>query len=225
MIVTREDDRAATKLIAYFVSNGPTPHAGELRSFLSARLPEYAIPSVFVQLAALPLSANGKVNRLSLPDPGQSRPRLSSDYVAPRTPEEERLAVIWREVLRLERVGVNDNFFELGGHSLLAAQVVARVRAEFKIEIALRVLFESPTVALMVNHFGTPGATEADLLFRTIDPAARAGNAPLSFTQQQFWLLDQAEPEHGRHGPQLADGQRRHVLVGLYEPADVLHRR
>ena len=198
VVVTRADDRAGTRLIAYFVANGSpdlSPHAGELRSFLSARLPEYSIPSVFVQMDALPLSANGKVNRLSLPDPEEARPNLSSDYVAPRTPAEERLAAIWCEVLRVGRVGVHDNFFELGGHSLLAAQVVARVRVEFRIETSLRVLFESPTIALMVSGFGTVAASDEDLLFGTIDPAARNGNAPLSFTQQQFWLLDQAEPE------------------------------
>jgi amino acid adenylation domain-containing protein len=198
VVITRADDRAGTRLIAYFVSSGPAdsgPNAGELRSFLSDRLPEYAIPSAFVRMDALPLSANGKLNRLALPDPEEARQNLSSDHIAPRTPVEERLTAIWSEVLRVESVGVNDNFFELGGHSLLAAQIVARIRAEFKIEIALRVLFESPTVAQMAGHFGAMVSSNDDLLFRTIDPCPRNGNAPLSFTQQQFWLLDQAEPE------------------------------
>ena len=197
-VVTRQDDRAGTRLIAYFVSNGAPDfslNTGELRSFLSARLPEYAIPSVFVQMEALPLSANGKVNRLSLPEPAGARPYLSSEYLPPRTTSEQELAGIWSEVLGLERVGVNDNFFELGGHSLLAAQVVARVRAELKIEVSLRVLFESPTVALMVGSLETIGASEDDLLIPTIDPGTRSGKVPLSFTQQQFWLLDQAEPD------------------------------
>src|SRR5258708_1358710 len=188
VVIPHLDQRAGKRLIAYFVAGDPSPHAGDLRDFLSTRLPEYAIPSVFVQMDALPLSANGKVNRLRLPDPEAGRPKLSSDYVAPRTPAEERLAAIWSEVLRLERVGVNDNFFEAGGHSLLAAQVVARVRAEFMIEISLRVLFESPTVALMVGSLETIGASEDDLLIPTIDPGARSGNVPLSFSQQQFWL-------------------------------------
>src|SRR5258706_771150 len=97
-VVTRQEDRAGTRLIAYFVSNGSrgsSLHTGELRSFLSARLPEHAIPSVFVQMDTLPLSANGKVNRLSLPEPEAARPHLSSDFVAPRTSDEERLAAIW----------------------------------------------------------------------------------------------------------------------------------
>ena len=146
---------------------------------------------MFVRMDALPLSANGKVNRLALPEPESARPNLSSDFVAPRTPEEDRLAAIWCEVLRLERIGINDNFFELGGHSLLAAQVVARVRAELKIETSVRWLFESPTIALMVRGLETVG----DARVQTIDPTARNGSAPLSFTQQQFWLLAQAEPD------------------------------
>jgi amino acid adenylation domain-containing protein len=197
VVITRPHDRAGTRLIAYFVSNGPAdsaPKAGELRSFLSDRLPDYAIPSVFVRMDALPLSANGKVNRLALPDPETARPNLSSDYVPPHTPAEERLAAIWSEVLRVDSVGMNDNFFELGGHSLLAAQIVARVRAEFKFEIALRVLFESPTIAQMAGHFAATVSSNDDSQVRTIDPCTRNGAAPLSFTQQQFWLLDQAEP-------------------------------
>ncbi|MDX6577743.1 MAG: hypothetical protein QOE96_3696 [Blastocatellia bacterium] len=197
IVITRPDDRAGTRLLAYFVSNGPAdavPNAGELRSFLIDHLPDYAIPSVFVRMDALPLSANGKVNRLALPDPEKARPNLSSDYVPPHTSAEERLAEIWSEVLRVDGVGVDDNFLELGGHSLLAAQIVARVRAEFKIEIALRVLFESPTVAQMAGRFGAMVSSDDDSLFRTIDPRRQEGNAPLSFTQQQFWLLDQTEP-------------------------------
>jgi amino acid adenylation domain-containing protein len=197
-VVTRQDDRAGTRLIAYFVSSGLPDcslNTAELRSFLSARLPEHAIPSVFVQMEALPLSANGKINRLSLPEPEAARPHLSSAFVAPRTAAEQKLAAIWSEVLRLERVGVDDDFLELGGHSLLAAQVVARVRAEFKIEISLRVLFESPTVALMVASLETIGASDEDFLIPTIDPRPDGGSVPLSLTQQQFWLLDQAEPD------------------------------
>jgi len=193
VVITHEDDLAGTRLIAYFVANGSSPHAGELRSFLAGRLPVYAIPSVLVQMDALPLSANGKINRLSLPDPSEVRPNLSSVYVAPGTSDEERLAAIWSEVLQLERVGINDNFFELGGHSLLAARIVAQVRNEFKIELSLRVLFESPTIALMVNHLESP--SEDDLRGGTIDRHERNEKAPLSFTQQQFWLLDQTEPE------------------------------
>ena len=189
VVVARGESNEEKRLVAYFVTSGAAPTVGELRDFLSAQLPEYAVPSAFMQLAALPLSANGKVNRLALPDVKGGRPQLSADFVAPRNEIEGRLATIWSEVLRLPRIGVNDNFFELGGHSLLAAQIVSRVRREFGIEIPLRAMFESPTVAQLAHGLLTPGAQHVD---RSIKPAERNGRAPLSFSQQQFWLLDQA---------------------------------
>jgi acyl carrier protein len=116
----------------------------DLKASLSKRLPQYMIPSVFLQLDALPLTANGKINRRALPVPEQGRAEV--EYVAPRTPLEEQLARIWAEVLGLERVGVLDNFFDLGGHSLKATQIVSRVRQVFGVIIPLRNLFEDPTI-------------------------------------------------------------------------------
>jgi acyl carrier protein len=104
-------------------------------------------PSAFVFLDALPLTPNGKVDRKALPAPDGGRPDLEEAFVAPRTPVEEMLVEIWGEVLGVERVGIHDDFFELGGHSLLATQVISRVRSAFEVEIPLRSLFESPTVA------------------------------------------------------------------------------
>src|SRR5262249_54404154 len=145
----REDGRGVKRLVAYVVlSDGlPTPSATDLRSFLGAKLPEYMVPGTFVPLAALPLSPNGKVDRNALPAPDSGRPELAAAYVAPATPTEVRLAPIWADVLRVERVGARDNFFELGGHSLVATLVLARVRAEFGIELPLRKLFEAPVLA------------------------------------------------------------------------------
>jgi acyl carrier protein len=105
------------------------------------------IPAVVMQLEKLPLTPQGKVDRRALPAPDSTRRDLEKVYCAPRNPTEERLAGIWAEVLRVERVGVEDNFFELGGHSLLATQVVSRMREGFSIELPLRRLFERPTVA------------------------------------------------------------------------------
>ena len=108
------------------------------------------IPAAIVVLESLPLSANGKVDRKALPAP-ERRPDVGV-YVAPRTPVEQALAAIWREVLRLEQVGTEDNFFELGGHSLLATRVVVRVRAVFEVELALRELFEAPTLQSLAEQ-------------------------------------------------------------------------
>jgi hypothetical protein len=118
-----------------------------LRRFLDQKLPHYMVPSAFVILDALPLTPNGKVDRRALPAPDQARPDLEEPFVAPRTPVEEVLAGIWADVLGLEHVGVHDNFFDLGGHSLLATQVMSRVRDAFQMEVRVRCLFDTPTVA------------------------------------------------------------------------------
>jgi acyl carrier protein len=120
-----------------------------LRRELGERLPEHMVPSVFVVLDALPLNANGKVDRQSLPAPSGARPELDTEFVAPRTPVEAELARIWAEVLQLDAVGVDDHFLELGGHSLLATHVVSRVIHRFAVDVPLRALFEAPTVAAM----------------------------------------------------------------------------
>ncbi|MEP6703341.1 MAG: amino acid adenylation domain-containing protein [Acidobacteriota bacterium] len=119
----------------------------DLRRVLTEKLPEHMMPFAFVLLDALPLTANGKLDRRALPPPGQSRPELETNYLAPRTPAEEMLAAIWVEVLKLKQMGVDDDFFQLGGHSLLATQVISRVRERFRIELPLRYLFDFPTVA------------------------------------------------------------------------------
>jgi amino acid adenylation domain-containing protein len=116
-----------------------------LREAARARLPEYMVPSAFVVLEALPVTANGKVDRGALPAP--DTPGSRGTYVAPRTPAEERMAAIWAEVLGLERVGAEDHFFDLGGHSLLATRVVSRMRSALQVELPVRALFEAPTVA------------------------------------------------------------------------------
>ncbi len=125
--------------------------SGELRQFLRARLPDYMLPSAFVLLDALPLSPSGKLDRRALPAPSGLRPQLGQALVAPRTPAEAQIAEIWRELLRIEQVGVHDDFFELGGHSLLLTQLASRIRKGFLIDVPLHVLFDAPTVAAMAT--------------------------------------------------------------------------
>jgi acyl carrier protein len=118
-----------------------------LRAFVQTQLPDYMVPATFMLLDSLPLTPSGKVNRRALPAPDSARPRLENEYVAPRTEVEEFLAATWSELLGIKQIGIYDNFFtELGGHSLLATQLVSRIRQRFKIEFALRHLFESPTI-------------------------------------------------------------------------------
>jgi acyl-CoA synthetase (AMP-forming)/AMP-acid ligase II/acyl carrier protein len=121
--------------------------AGQLRAFLKEKLPEHMIPAAFLMLDALPLMPNGKVNRRALTVAEGLQPALENEYLAPRTATEERLASIWAELFKIERVGVNDNFLDLGGHSLLAFQLVSRLRDVFQLELPLGSVFESPTIA------------------------------------------------------------------------------
>jgi hypothetical protein len=121
------------------------------------------VPSAFVMLDALPLNANGKVDRKALPAPDQARPELDAAFVEPRTATEKVLAGIWSQVLCCDRVGVHDNFFELGGHSLLATQLMSRVREIFQMDLPLRYIFETPTVARLAEKM-RQDAAEPDML-------------------------------------------------------------
>ncbi|MEV1173957.1 amino acid adenylation domain-containing protein, partial [Nonomuraea sp. NPDC049784] len=203
LVVAREDggDR---RLVGYVVPADLTegaPSTGELRAFLRTTLPDYLVPSAFVELTTFPLNANGKIDRAVLPAPDNSRPDLSEEFVAPRSATEEILAGVWAEVLGLERVGVTDSFFDLGGHSLIATQVTSRVRAAFGVEIALATLFDHPTVAGLaeVIDVAAPGH-----LAPPIVPVGRDKPLPLSFAQQRLWFLDQLEPGSAEYNVPLA---------------------
>jgi amino acid adenylation domain-containing protein len=172
-----EEDGAEKRLIAYIVysENGPTIQ--ELRKDLQERLPEYMIPSAFVMLDELPLTATGKVDRKALRRSGSIAPEaVDRLYVAPQTPDEEVVATIWSEVLRVKLVGKTDNFFELGGHSLLATQVISRLRSEFGVEVPLRRIFEAPTVAelaLRINEARNEQQSQSGNRVQTIPRRSR----------------------------------------------------
>jgi acyl-CoA synthetase (AMP-forming)/AMP-acid ligase II/acyl carrier protein len=143
------------RLVGYLVPrNGASPSASELRDFLSARLPEYMVPSAFVRLEALPLNANGKLDREALPEPSPQNQPAAGEFRAPESPVEMRIAHILADLLNVDRIGVDDNFFLLGGHSLLGAQLILRIRERFGVELTLRHLFEAQTLgklALLVE--------------------------------------------------------------------------
>ena len=157
VVLAREDSPGDRRLVSYAVAApGSTPSASDLRTFLLQRLPEYMVPSIFVSLESLPLTANGKLDRKALPAPDQTRPDLSETIAPPRTPIEEILASIWAEVLKLDEVGIHDNFFHLGGHSLLAIQVISRMRNNFRMDLPVRTLFEAPTIAQLAARLEHP---------------------------------------------------------------------
>lgn len=172
--IVREDEPGCKRLVGYVVC-GPegAPSTSELRNFLRRTLPEYMVPAVFVVLDKMPLSPNGKVDRRALPIPEQVRPELEEAFVAPRNSMEEVVARAWGEVLGLEQVGVHDNFFELGGHSLLATQVISRLQQAFLVELPLRSLFESPTVAGLAGSIEKAKSSGAQLQVPAILPVSR----------------------------------------------------
>ena len=196
-VVVREDTPGDKTLVAYLVpktKNEAKATSSEIRRFLQQKLPEYMIPSVFVTLDAMKHTSSGKVDRKALPAPDRLRPELGKGYVAPRTAVEESLAAIWADVLGLERVGVHDSFFELGGHSLKATQVISQVRRIFQVDLPLRRLFESPTIAGLAEH--VQSALGMDLLAHApvLAQVAREGSLPLSFAQERLWFLDRWNP-------------------------------
>ncbi|WP_216840681.1 non-ribosomal peptide synthetase, partial [Dyella sp. S184] len=193
VVLAREDSVGDQRLVAYLVAHAGqgVPEASQLRTILLQTLPEYMVPSYFVELDQLPLTANGKVDRKALPAPDMAPSEAA--YVAPRTPTEQIMASLWMELLKLDRVGIHDDFFALGGHSLLATQLVSRLRrSELQVELPLRALFEAPTIAaLMLKIAGAEAATHAATA--RIVPVNRHGRLPLSFAQSRLWFLDQLE--------------------------------
>lgn len=148
VVVARGAACEEKRLAAYVVmSNGATPEAADLRAFLQTELPDYMVPSVFVKLATMPLTANGKVDRVALPEPNAQNTLRDEEFIRPRTPIEQRLATTLCSLLSLSEVSVNDNFFLLGGHSLLGTQLIVKIRSTFGVDLALRTLFDAPTIA------------------------------------------------------------------------------
>jgi amino acid adenylation domain-containing protein len=164
-VIADEDSTQPKRLVAYVVpadAASPSPSPRELRAFLAESLPDYMVPAAFVILPALPLTANGKLDRTALPAP-DLREDLERAFAPAATDTEQRVAEIWAQVLGLERVGVDDNFFALGGHSLLAGDLVARCSRALGVSLPVRVLFGGPTVrqlAQAVEEARGTGTTE-----------------------------------------------------------------
>ena len=185
-VIAREDGPGGKRLVGYVVAAGAAvPDASVLRAHLGQSLPEHMVPSAFVVLDRLPLTPNGKLDRRALPAPEQP---VGAVRRVPRTPQEEILCALFAEVLGLERVGIDDNFFALGGHSLLATRLISRIRSTLDVELAIRSLFEAPTVEALVQRLGDAQAARPAL--RAL---ARPAEIPLSYAQRRLWFLDRLE--------------------------------
>ncbi|ASS75247.1 hypothetical protein CIG75_09800 [Tumebacillus algifaecis] len=195
VVVAHEDETGDRRLIAYVVlAEGAEGEQVDLRQFMQAELPDYMVPSAFVEMSAIPLTANGKIDRRALPVPDLNLRLEDADYIAPRTSTEQTLADIFAEVLRLDKVGIEEDFFGLGGHSLLATQAISRISAAFAIKVPLRSLFECPTVASLAQKVQQLQAESRSSLDTPITRASRTQDLPLSFAQERMWLLDQLMP-------------------------------
>jgi amino acid adenylation domain-containing protein len=197
VVVVREDASGDKRLCAYIVPSGEAPAAKDLRAFAKDRLPEYMVPPAYVMLAALPLTASGKIDRRALPAP-EATAAPERAYTAPRGPVEEAIASIFAEVLKVStaEVGAHDSFFELGGHSLLATQAISRIRAALGADLPLRALFEAPTPAELAARVGDALGAKAAAEVPPIVPVPRSGDGtvPLSFGQERLWFLAQLDP-------------------------------
>ncbi len=181
-----EDGEAAA-----WAAAGEPLSADELRAFLRTRLPEHMVPAALVILDELPLNRRGKLDRAALPAPEAAAPETAGE--PPRTPVEEVLAALFRDLLGAVAVGREDSFFDLGGHSLLATQLMSRVRAAVGVELPLRALFEAPSVAALGERVER-GLREGGPPPPPLAPAPRDRPLPLSFGQQRLWFLHRMEP-------------------------------
>ena len=184
VVIAREDRPGDKRLVGYVTGTG-TVDPAEMRAALAERLPAYMVPAAVVVVDTLPLTVNGKLDTRALPAPEY---REVDRYRAPAGAVEEILAGIYAQVLGLERVGVDDSFFDLGGDSLSAMRVIAAINTGLDAGLAVRTLFEAPTVAQLAPRIGGDGGRRAPLV-----AGARPAVVPLSFAQRRLWFLDRFE--------------------------------
>ena len=188
VVLAKGDSGDNNRLIGYVVPQG-TFDKQAMQNYLGTKLPEYMVPSLWVELESMPLTANGKIDKKALPDPELTD--MVKEYVAPRNATEAKLAEIWQELLEVERIGINDDFFELGGHSLLGIRVVSSIRTGFGLELPINDLFDYPTIALLAGRLAD--GPSLDLLPPLVKISPRPQNIPLSFSQERLWFLDRLD--------------------------------
>ncbi|ASZ12188.1 hypothetical protein CK934_15080 [Chitinophaga sp. MD30] len=186
---------AQHRLVAYVV--GKDIEAVKLLDYLRGRLPEYMHPSLVIPLDALPLTANGKIDKRALPDPMSHLDR-TADYIAPRTLMECSLARIWSTMLGVERIGLSDNFFVLGGHSLLVTRLVSAIRKELSLEVSVKDIFIYPTISALSGHLE---AGQLSSLLPAISAHPARDRVPLSFAQERLWFIDRLQGSIPYHMP------------------------
>ncbi|MBF5002257.1 amino acid adenylation domain-containing protein, partial [Nocardia sp. BSTN01] len=195
-VVLVVDTATGQQLVAYVVpAPGYSIDGADLTRFVAEKLPSYMVPAAIMVLDAFPLNTSGKLDRKALPEPVFSAD--ATGYRAPRTQAEEIVAGVFADVLSQPRVGVDDNFFDLGGNSLVATQVVARISAAFGVQLGVRALFETPTVAGIAARADAAAEHGGDGDFAARPPLVaqhRPDRVPLSLAQQRMWFINQFDP-------------------------------
>ena len=217
-VVDRTPRTGNGKFLVGYVHTSTGSLPTDLRAHLSAALPDVMVPSVLVPLDSFPLMPNGKLDRSALPEP-----RLGGgSYRAPRSAVEAVLCDLFAEVLGAERVGIDDDFFLLGGHSLLATRLANQIHARLDADIAIRQVFQTPTVAGLSRHV-SPGSSSRPALRRATQRPARA---PLSYAQRRLWFIDTFDGPSAtyNHGPVLRLRGRLDVAALTEALSDVVRR-
>ncbi len=164
IVVVHKNKQGDQRLVAYILSKHDEQASAEhLKQTATESLPGYMVPGIFINIESLPLTANGKIDRGALPKPDTLQPGLGTDFVAPETEIERKIAAVWREVLEVEKVGIHDNFFDLGGHSLLLVQIHSRLNEVLNQDMSIVDLFKYPTVGAMTKYFSQSSGDEQDL--------------------------------------------------------------
>jgi amino acid adenylation domain-containing protein len=193
-------DGADKKLVAYTVPRQrPGPASSEIAAWLRHRLPEVMVPSVFVSMSDLPLTPNDKLDRRALPPPDAIPVSCPSRIAPARNADEEMILEIWSSILRVP-CGIHDSFFDLGGHSISAMQILTRIQDAFGVDLTVQSLFEAPTVAEFARQVARGQRSESVPL---IPRQNHEQQVPLSFSQQQFWILDQIDPGNPFYNEQV----------------------
>jgi acyl carrier protein len=188
VVIAKENGSGEKELVAYITSK-TEQNTSDLRTWLKERLPSYMLPAHFVQLEALPLTASGKIDKRSLPDPQGLRLSSGMEYAAPRNETEEKLVKIWEEVLQRKNIGVHDDFFALGGHSLKAVRLSNEYQKEFSVKLALKDLFANTSIAA---HAALIAASKKEA-FVQIEKVAPQESYAISDAQRRLWVLSQFE--------------------------------
>jgi len=189
VVISKEDNRGSRYLCGYIVSDRELP-VSELRAHISGELPDYMVPSYFIQLEKMPLNQNGKIDKKALPEPGGDI-NTGTEYAAPRNEAEEKLQKICEEILGVDRIGINDNFFELGGHSLKATILMSRIHKELCADIPLKEIFENPTISTMSEYIAKSAEKEGI----AIEPAGKREYYPVSGSQKRIYVLSRMNAE------------------------------